>query len=123
MSENPQPSTPRNVRHRVAMPIESSRTNTPSLIPLDVLQDVQREVNAKVRDDAEREPRTAPLPVPDEVGVFTEVTANVEVAIKALSQVSLFSNLPRASLEAMERRGDRSRGAAAGRSRWSGERA
>ncbi len=83
------------------MPIEPPMLK-PSLIPFDVMQDVEREAKqVKLRAEAleGREPRTAPQPVPDDVPIFSEVPADREVALLALSQVNLFKDLPRGSLQ------------------------
>jgi CRP-like cAMP-binding protein len=76
----------------------------PSLIPFDVIQDVEREAKQlKLREEAleGREPRTAPQPVPDDVPIFSEVPADREVALLALSQVAMFKDLSRPSLQSL----------------------
>lgn len=91
---DPQPSAPRQLRSRVAVPV-APPVLKPSLIPFDVMQDVERETRVTV----EAEPSTSPLPMPDDLPIFTEIDADPEVAIFALSQVRLFKDLPVASLE------------------------
>ncbi len=101
MNDNLRPSAPR-VRSRVAVPIEPPMK--PSLIPFDVIQEVEREAKQmKLRAEAleGREPRTAPQPVPDDVPIFSEVPADREVALLALSQVAMFKDLPRSSLQTL----------------------
>ncbi|MCA2980172.1 MAG: cyclic nucleotide-binding domain-containing protein [Myxococcaceae bacterium] len=67
---------------------------------MDVMEDVEREEQVQ---SAELEASTSPLPVPDEVPLFTEVEADPEVALFALTQVGLFKNLPVPSLERLAR--------------------
>jgi CRP-like cAMP-binding protein len=105
MHDNLPPMAPRNaqLRTRVAVPVPPPMLK-PSLIPVDVLQDMRREEAVRVAQaDApqfDHEPRTAPIAVVDEP-VHGEVKADIEVAIFALSQVPLFRSLPVASLEAL----------------------
>lgn len=100
MTDHPTPAAQR-VRSRVAVPIEPL-TIKPSLIPYDVIQDVEREANqAKLHAQSLEppEPRTTPQAVPDEVAIFSEVPADREMALVALSQVPMFKDLSHASLQ------------------------
>ncbi|MBL8909527.1 MAG: cyclic nucleotide-binding domain-containing protein, partial [Archangium sp.] len=74
-----------------------------SLIPVDVLRDLQREAQRDALDDSfDQEPRTSQIPVSgEEVSVLGHVTADLEVAYFALTQVPLFKGLPESSLEAL----------------------
>ena len=56
------------VNTRVAVPVQPPVLK-PSLIPFDVLQEVERET----RVVADQEPSTSPLAVPDDLPIFTEV--------------------------------------------------
>ncbi len=102
MNDQSPPSAPR-LRSRVAVPIEPSMLK-PSLIPFDVIQDVEREAK-QLRLRAEqlegRDARTLPQPVADEVPLFSEVPADREVALLALSQVAMFKGLARSSLQTL----------------------
>jgi hypothetical protein len=76
----------------------------PSLIPFDVLQDVEREAKRQTTGDDSFdgvEPRTSPIETPEDMPVLTHVPADPEVGVFALSQVALFRDLPVASLEAL----------------------
>lgn len=102
MSELPLSSAPRALRTRVALPVPPPMLKpAPSLIPSDVMQDVQREAQQRRREELEGEPRTAPTPVTGDFPVLGTVTADLEVAYFALTQVPLFKDLPPASLDAM----------------------
>lgn len=95
------PIVPRALRTRVAMPMPPPVLK-PSLIPHDVLQDVQREAQREKQDDSfDGEPRTAPIQVTGDFPILGTVTADLEVAYFALTQVPMFRDLPQASLEAM----------------------
>lgn len=95
------PIVPRELRTRVAVPMPPPVLK-PSLIPQDVLQDVAREAQQqRVQDDFEGEPRTAPIPVTGDFPILGTVTADLEVAYFALTQVPMFKDLPQQSLEAM----------------------
>lgn len=94
MADQLPPSAPRHVRQRVAVPV-TPPVLKPSLIPFDVLQEVERET----RVVTDSEPSTSPLPMPDDLPIFTEVDADPEVAIFALSQVRLFKDLGIRSME------------------------
>jgi CRP-like cAMP-binding protein len=76
----------------------------PSLIPVDVLQEMRRE-EADLGVEHElfaHEPKTAPVPVvDDDAVVLGRGEADLEVAVFALSQVPLFRALPTSSLEAL----------------------
>lgn len=74
-----------------------------SLIPVDVMRDFEREAQRDALDDSfDQEPRTSQIPVSgEEISVLGHVTADVEVAYFALTQVPLFKGLPEASLEAL----------------------
>ncbi len=100
MSEQPLPrSVPREVRSRVAVPVPPPMLK-PSLIPVDVMQDVAREAQRRGYDESfDTDPRTAQMQLADPV--HGTVTADVEVAYFALTQVPLFRELPVDSLEAM----------------------
>ncbi len=96
------PLAPREMRTRVAMPMPPPMlTPAPSLIPVDVLQDVAREAQRRRTDDFEGEPRTAPIPLTGDFPILGTVTADLEVAYFALTQVPLFKDLPTKSLDAM----------------------
>lgn len=96
MADSLPPLAPREVRTRVAVPMQPPVLK-PSLIPFDVMQEVERET----RVVPDQEPSTSPLAMPDDLPIFTEVDADPEVAIFALSQVRLFKDLPVQSLEAL----------------------
>lgn len=91
------PLAPREVRTRVAMPVEPPVLK-PSLIPFDVIQDMERETRVVVEEAS-----TSPLAMPDDLPLFTEVDADPELALYALSQVRMFKDLPVASLERLVR--------------------
>ncbi len=102
MSESHPPMASAELRTRIAVPVDPPHLR-PSLIPHDVMQELEREAR---RDDlqdesGEMEPSTAPVPVPDDVPIFTEATAELEVALCALQQVALFKDLPKESLAAL----------------------
>jgi CRP-like cAMP-binding protein len=103
MSELPLPPlAPREMRTRVAVPMPPPMlTQAPSLIPVDVLQDVAREAQRQPADDFDQEPRTAPVPVTGDFPILGQVTADIEVAYFALTQVPLFRDLPPASIDAL----------------------
>lgn len=104
MSDNLTPSAPRRMRTRVAVPVSSPMPSKPSLIPVDVLQEMRREEadHAVDHEGFDHEPKTAPVPVvDDDVVVMGQGDADLEVAVFALSQVPLFRALPTASLEAL----------------------
>lgn len=96
MAQQLPPLASREVRTRVAVPVQPPVLK-PSLIPFDVLQEVERET----RVVADQEPSTSPLAVPDDLPIFTEVDADPEVAMFALSQVRMFKDLPIHSMEAL----------------------
>ncbi|MBL8919727.1 MAG: cyclic nucleotide-binding domain-containing protein [Myxococcaceae bacterium] len=96
MADHLPPLAPREVRTRVAMPVQPPVLK-PSLIPYDVMQEVERQT----RPTADQEPSTSPLEMPDDLPIFTEIDADPEVAIFALSQVRLFKDLPVESIEAL----------------------
>jgi CRP-like cAMP-binding protein len=75
----------------------------PSLIPVDVLQEVRRQEAdlAVERAEQESEPKTAPTPIDDDLMMMGSADADLEVAMFALSQVPMFRGLPTASLEAL----------------------
>lgn len=100
MPENPLPrSVPPQLRTRVAVPVPPPVLK-PSLIPVDVLQDVAREAQRRGYDESfDTDPRTAQLQVTPPV--HGTVTADLEVAYFALTQVPLFRELPTGSLEKM----------------------
>ncbi len=96
------------LRTRVAMPLPppepAPRPSHPrlSLIPVDLIQDLEREAKLEETGETELEPRTSPIAVGgDDVAFMAESPANVEEAIEALAEVALFKDLPRASLEAL----------------------
>lgn len=97
MTDRPMPrSVPPQLRSRVAVPVPPPV----SLIPVDVLQDVAREAQRAGYDESfDTDPRTAQMQV--SAPVLGTVTADVEVAYFALTQVPLFRELPVESLEAM----------------------
>lgn len=96
------PIVPRELRTRVAVPMGPPPVLKPSLIPVDVLQDMEREAQREAVDDSfDGEVRTAPIPLADDVPVLGTITADLEVAYFALTQVPLFKELPVSSLEAM----------------------
>ncbi|MDP1823800.1 MAG: cyclic nucleotide-binding domain-containing protein [Archangium sp.] len=96
------PIVPRELRTRVAVPMGPPPVLRPSLIPVDVLQDVAREAQREAVDDSfDGEIRTAPIPVEGDFPILGTVTADLEVAYFALTQVPMFKDLPVASLEAM----------------------
>jgi CRP-like cAMP-binding protein len=92
----------RELRNRVAVPVPPPMLK-PSLIPVDVLQAVrEEEKNSSALDDSfDGDPKTAPIPLSGDFPVLGHVTADVEVAYFALTQVPLFKELPQDSLEAM----------------------
>jgi CRP-like cAMP-binding protein len=90
------PIAPREVRTRVAVPV-APPVLKPSLIPLDVMQEVERE--ERVQTAGEQEPSTSPLAMPDDLPIFTDVEADPEVALFALSQVKMFKDLSTRSME------------------------
>ena len=95
------PIAPRQLRTRVAMPM-APPVLRPSLIPVDVLQDMAREAQREAVDDSfEGEAHIAPIPVEGDFPILGTVTADLEVAYFALTQVPLFKDLPVASLEAL----------------------
>lgn len=96
MADHLPPLAPREVRTRVAMPVQPPVLK-PSLIPYDVMQEVERQTRPVV----DQEPSTSPLAMPDDLPIFTEIDADPEVAIFALSQVRLFKDLPVESIEAL----------------------
>lgn len=112
----PEPALNRRVEYRVAIPLQQPIPG-PSLIPADVWHSYQLEVAEAERAQAERHARelaAAPVKLPDydledlelvsaehEIGLSATVPADPEVALFALSQVPMFAELPRASLEAL----------------------
>ena len=95
------PIVPHELRTRVAMP-RTPPVLRSSLIPVDVLQDMAREAQREAVDDAfEGEANTAPIPVEGDFPILGTVTADLEVAYFALTQVPHFRDLPVLSLEAM----------------------
>lgn len=93
-------------RVAVAMPPPVLRPSVPvaskSLIPVDVLRDLERESQREAVDDSfDSEPRTSPIPVSGDFPILGQITADLEVAYFALTQVPLFKGLPEASLEAL----------------------
>jgi len=100
MNDNLPPIVPRNLRTRVAVPMEPPVLR-PSLIPQDVLRDLSAEAAPVEPVVYDGEPTTAPQPMADEVALLAHVEADPEVALLALQQVAQFRALPRASLQAM----------------------
>lgn len=95
------PIVPRQLRTRVAVPM-APPVLRPSLIPIDVMQDVAREAQREAVDDSfDDQPKTAPIPISGDFPILGTVTADLEVAYFALTQVPMFRDLPVASLEAM----------------------
>jgi CRP-like cAMP-binding protein len=87
--------------HRVAMPI-GPVTQKPSLIPMDVLHEVRVEqMQRRMTPDFDGEIRTSQVAVADGISVLGHMKADPEVALFALTQVSMFKSLPMASLETM----------------------
>ncbi len=106
MSESQLPPIRRDVRTRVALavPPPSLKPPTamkPSLIPVDVLREVEREAQREAVEDACAEPRTSPIPLSGDFPILGHITADLEVAYFALTQVPLFKDLPEASLDAL----------------------
>ncbi|MFT3709826.1 MAG: cyclic nucleotide-binding domain-containing protein [Archangium sp.] len=103
----PATSLPKILRTRVAVavppPVLAPSAAPKSLIPLDVMRDVEREAqrNNLIDDSGEHEPRTSPIPVEGDFPILGHVTADLEVAYFALTQVPLFKGLPEKSLEAL----------------------
>ncbi|MBI3185209.1 MAG: cyclic nucleotide-binding domain-containing protein [Myxococcales bacterium] len=102
----------RRVDYRVAIPLQQPIPSRPSLIPADVWRSYQQEVARAKREESERhQVDAAASPVGEDelefvsaeydIGLAATTSADPEVAYFALSQVSLFSALPRESLEAM----------------------
>ncbi len=94
MPDHLPPLASREVRSRVAVPVQPPVLK-PSLIPYDVMQDMERET----RVVPDQEPSTSPLAMPDDLPIFTEVEADPELALFALSQVHMFKDLPTRSME------------------------
>jgi Cyclic nucleotide-binding domain len=91
----------RELRTRVAVPMPPPMLR-PSLIPVDVLQAVAREEQRNALDESfDSEPKTSQIPLTGDFPILGQVTADVEVAYFALTQVPLFRELPQASLEAL----------------------
>ncbi|MFZ5441525.1 MAG: cyclic nucleotide-binding domain-containing protein [Myxococcota bacterium] len=89
----------RELRSRIAVPVPPP-TLKPSLIPVDVLQAVREQERHSTLDESfDTDPKTAPIPLAEPVR--GHVSADLEVAYFALTQVPLFKELPQASLEAM----------------------
>src|ERR1043165_467422 len=107
-----QPLPERAVRARVAVPVAAPPVLKPSLIPFDVMQAYEREVQQAAHEEQEAL-KAASVAAPlrqakevesvESVAYVTQGPADPEVAILALSQVPQFSSLPRASLLAMAR--------------------
>jgi CRP-like cAMP-binding protein len=104
---------PRSSRPRIAVPIAPPVLH-PSLIPFDVLQAYEREVESTQRtadQDEDRVMGADELGVEDvhegnttgnsDIGYVAESPADPNVAIQALSQVTQFKGLPHASLAAL----------------------
>lgn len=104
MSERLPESAPAKLKTRVAVPVETPALR-PSLIPQDVMQELEREARRETAEDeaGELEPRTAPTPSTDDVPVLTEASAEIRVAILALSRVDLFKALPMPLLEELSK--------------------
>ncbi len=96
------PQIRRDLRTRVAVPMPPPMLR-PSLIPVDVLQAVAREAqqDRAMEESFDGEPKTSPIPLTGDFPILGHVTADVEVAYFALTQVPLFKNLPQESLEAL----------------------
>ena len=95
------PIVPRELRTRVAVPMAPPVLRQ-SLIPVDVLQDMAREAQREAVDESfDSEPRTAPIPVDGDFPILGTVTADLEVAYFALTQVPLFKDMPITSIEAL----------------------
>ncbi len=93
----------RELNTRVAVPMPPPMLK-PSLIPVDVLQAVAREEKLQALEEQQQfdtDPKTAQIPLSSDFPILGQVTADVEVAYFALTQVPLFKELPQASLEAM----------------------
>jgi hypothetical protein len=93
----------RELNTRVAVPMPTPMLK-PSLIPVDVLQAVAREEKLQALEEQQQfdtDPKTAQIPLSGDFPILGQVTADVEVAYFALTQVPLFKELPQASLEAM----------------------
>jgi|APLak6261679142_1056127.scaffolds.fasta_scaffold00087_18 hypothetical protein len=93
----------RELNTRVAVPMPPPMLK-PSLIPVDVLQAVAREEKLQALEEQQQfdtDPKTAQIPLSGDFPILGQVTADVEVAYFALTQVPLFKELPQASLEAM----------------------
>lgn len=105
----------RQTAHRVAVPLQQPVPVKPSLIPADVLQTYEEELSREEREAFTRAVAEGPVELPEmplvedlelvsaehEVGLTASTAADPEVAAYALSQVSLFTNLPARSLEAL----------------------
>jgi CRP-like cAMP-binding protein len=98
MSDDLPPLASREARSRVAVPVKPPVLK-PSLIPFDVLQDVERET----RVAANEEPGTSPLPIPPNLPSLSGVDADPKAALIALSQVRMFRDLPMSSMEQLLR--------------------
>lgn len=93
----------RELNTRVAVPMPPPMLK-PSLIPVDVLQAVAREEKLQALEEQQQfdtDPKTAQIPLSGDFPILGQVTADVEVAYFALTQVPLFKELPQPSLEAM----------------------
>ncbi|MFO0594037.1 MAG: cyclic nucleotide-binding domain-containing protein [Myxococcaceae bacterium] len=95
------PAIRRDLRTRVAVAVPPPVLK-PSLIPVDVLREVEREARREAVDESfDQEPRTSQVPLTGDIPVLGQVTADLEVAFFALTQVPLFKDLPESSLEAL----------------------
>lgn len=115
MTESEQPPlVSSELRTKVALPITAVAESKakPSLIPVDVMQEAEREAQRSDEELAEDQPNPPSIEVEisregpqsslsADIPVLGMGTADLEVAYFALSQVPLFKDLPVSSLEAM----------------------
>lgn len=98
------PTIRRDLRTRVAVavppPMLAQTPAKQSLIPVDVLRDVEREAQRAAAEEY-AEPRTSPIPLSGDFPILGHVTADVEVAYFALTQVPQFRELPETSIDAL----------------------
>jgi signal-transduction protein with cAMP-binding, CBS, and nucleotidyltransferase domain len=101
MAQDLPPLTQALIRTRVAVPMEPP-VQLPSLIPRDVLQDMEREARRASSDAVtESEARTSPFVTPDEVPIFMEASADVGLTVDVLLEVPLFRTMAREALEGL----------------------
>src|SRR5438067_1776730 len=121
MSELPNSLRTRTAENRIAVPLPHKGPARPSLIPADVWHSYQRELDLAEREESQShviEAASTPIAIPDPAdadsptgeefvsaelftGLSATTAADPEIASFALSQVALFHELPRSSIDAL----------------------